>query len=170
MRKYEALARKHRRVKKLAAMLSAAVGILRDPSAVGRKWEEKFIRLSNKKGYAAVREDNGNARFGAVVCGWRVQCKMRKRLQSGKVELIYRERTLPDGTKKRAYLLGEFDFLALRCEKKTYIIPEFALASGDGLTLVNDINPDHFSQFIDNWSAFNGKGVSSLPMQMRLFG
>jgi hypothetical protein len=152
-------------VRKLILRLMREVGIRRSPKDVGDMWEARFMSLARRKSLDVSRPASKSESFDFFVNGMRVQCKKRRILKSGIIELCFCARVAKGG-KKKAYLKGEFDVLAVRCGKKTYLIPESALFHGDGERLVNQIRPENFSRFIDNWSIFLGTGVSPRPRQL----
>jgi hypothetical protein len=163
-------AQERNNIKRLVSELSKLVGNPQTPQEAGDQWEKRFIRIAKKQGYDATPAGRKGAPFDVVVCGFRVQCKMRlKRMPNGKVQLAYRTRDIR-GANRRAYYRGEFDVLALRCENKTYLIPESALIAGGGDTLLNDIDPSGFASFVDNWEVFSGRGTVSSQTQLRLWG
>lgn len=132
----------------------------------GKRWERKFSRLAAEMGFKVSEPEGKSLPFDRVVQGLRVQCKQRKTLPNGKVKLCFCARA-SRGSKKEAYLLNEFDVLALRCEGVVYIIPSWAIESGDGVTMKNEICPKDYATFADNWGAFRGEGVCHTATQLK---
>jgi hypothetical protein len=126
------------------------------------------MRLARKKGFSVSPAERQSSKHDCIVNGLRVQCKNRKRQPDGKVKLCGYAR-VSGGVQKEAYLRDEFDVLALRYDKKTYIIPATDLLSGDGKFLTNMMSPDRFPHFVDKWDVFAGSLASHPPAQMRLW-
>ena len=161
--------KKRARIERQYFLLGKELGIPQTPHEAGEQWEKSFIQIAQRRGYDATRADCKKAPFDAIVCGFRVQCKKRLRRDlNGRVQLAYRTRETR-GANRRAYYRGEFDVLALRCESKTYLIPESALLSGNGETLTNDFNPEAFASFINNWDVFRGVSTASNQIQLYLW-
>lgn len=132
----------------------------------GKRWERKLSRLASGMGFSVAEPDGKNLPYDRIVEGLRVQCKQRRTLPSGKVKLCFCARA-SRGSKKEAYLIGEFDVLALRCDGVVYIIPAWAIEAGDGVTMKNELCPRDYAAFVDNWDVFRGSGVAREATQMR---
>lgn len=134
--------------------------------SAGDRWEKKFSRLSKERGFVVTDPSERKLPYDRIVNGLRVQCKQRKTLPSGRVTLCICARG-SRGVTKEAYLRGEFDVLALRCDGVVYIIPASALDSDDGITMRNSIRPKDYSAYVDNWGAFRDGGGYRRASQLR---
>jgi hypothetical protein len=159
---------KVKRIIRLARKLAAVVDGGGCPlQRAGRKWEKKFVRLAAGFGFTVSEPPAGRA-YDIVVDGLRVQCKQRKTLAGGWINICLHARS-SRGSSKEAYLLNEFEVLALRCDGIVYIIPSWALESGDGITMKNRFRPSDYTTFINNWDVFRGEGVQRMATQKKFW-
>jgi hypothetical protein len=159
-----------RELKKVLRLLRKIVDIMGPSSGkclhgLGKQAEIEFEKMANERGFTTESHANRSLAYDLVVNGRMVQVKHRKKLASGCVTLCGNRRY---GASRMAYLIGEFDVLALRCEGKWYLIPEAILRSGNGETLINTIRPEQYEEYVDNWGVFSEAGVLRNPNQMRL--
>lgn len=131
---------------------------------LGKQAEAEFLRHAEARGLAAESHTRKSISHDFVVRGLRVQVKHRISMANGRVDLCFARRA---GASRKAYLLGEFDVLAMRCDGKWFLIPASVLDAGNGETLVNNIAPSKYAEYIDNWAILEGGGVSRHPSQMR---
>jgi hypothetical protein len=125
--------------------------------AIGQRWEKKFSKSASELGFDVLRLGGGRAiPYDLIVNGLKVQCKIRETSSVRPVKLRLHAAA---GETKEAYLAGDFDVLALRCNKQTYIIPASELVSPDDRFLINMIRPSDYARYIDNWDAFRGCGA-----------
>jgi hypothetical protein len=162
-------AQKYKRaVQKMAVICVESGVLLPTESESGLAWESRFMRLAKRKGFSVSPAERHDSKYDCIVNGLRVQCKSRKRSPRDMVQLRNTARW-SGGEQRRAYGRDEFDILALRYDKKAYIIPATDLRSGDGKFLLNTIFPDKFSHFVDDWGAFSGPVGNHRPAQMMLW-
>jgi hypothetical protein len=131
----------------------------------GRRWEKKFSRLASDRGFLVDRVESKGLPYDTVVNGTRVQCKCRSPLKNGSVDLCLARRK---GNAKKAYLVNDFNVLALRCKGLTYLIPVWAITHKDARTIKNNIKPNDYACFVDNWGVFSGVGEVRQVVQMKL--
>lgn len=154
-----------KRVRRLVRELAAATGVSTTPQATGDKWESRFQSLARQRGLRVDPSPGRISSYDCVVNGYRVQCKSRARTSRRTIRLSHN--AVVHRNSKRPYLRGEFDVLALRYGGKTYIIPEEALLSATGGTLINDFAPERFDSYTDYWVAFEGSGAIAIgPKQL----
>lgn len=132
---------------------------------IGQLAEAEFLRAVEHRGLAVESHTHKSISYDFVVCGLRVQVKSRRLLRDGTIDLCLTRRA---GASRKAYLIGEFDVLAVSCSRKWYLIPALVLESGNGETLINKISPAKYAEYIDNWGVFVGQGAARHPMQLRL--
>jgi hypothetical protein len=131
----------------------------------GKRWEKKFSSLASGKGFSVTSVESKGLQYDSIVNGKRVQCKSRSLLKNGSVDLCLARRK---GNSKKAYLIDDFDVLALRCQCLTYLIPAWAIAHSDGATIKNNIKPKDYACFVENWGFFSGIGEVRQVVQMKL--
>ena len=158
---------KLKKILRLARMLASAVDGAGCPlKRSGKRWERKLSHIASGMGLSVAEPDGKTLPYDRVSEGLRVQCKQRKTLPSGKVKLCFCARA-SRGIKKEAYLIGEFDVLALRCDGIVYIIPARVIESGDGITMKNELRPRDYAAFVDNWGEFRSCGAGRTATQLR---
>lgn len=155
-----------RRVFKLLRKISDIIGCSgNDLRKVGKRTELEFLRLAGRAGLVAESYTHKSISYDFVVSGLRVQVKHRRSMANGTIDLCFNRRA---GASRKAYLVDEFDVLAVLCDGDWYLIPASLLESGNGETLVNNIAPSKYAEYIDNWGVFSGNGVRRHPSQLRL--
>lgn len=158
-----------REVKKVLRLLRKISDIMgctgNDLRKVGKRTELEFLRLAERSGFAVDIHTHKSMPYDFVVNGHRVQVKHRRSMANGTIDLCFNRRA---GASRKAYLLDEFDVLAVRCDGDWYLIPASILDSGNGETLVNNIAPSKYAEYINNWGVFTDAGVRRNPAQTLL--
>ena len=130
---------------------------------VGDKWEAECIREFEKI-YGKDKVRNVASRklpHDIVVCGLRIQCKVRSPKSSGAI-------TIGKGAwDLDKYKSGKVDIFAIKCGKLRLVIPFKRLVTSRGM-FRNDIHPDRFWRYVDRWAICDassiGSGDSDLPL------
>lgn len=115
-----------------------------DPTLVGDRWVIECVsRFEHACGEGSVLDlSRRQLPYDLIVCGKKVQCKSRRLRRSGQVSLHQ---------DARRYKRSNFDFVALKCGEKRFVIPVGAITRADG-TLINDFFVCDVEQFEDAWS------------------
>lgn len=161
---------KRRDVKKIVRLARQIAEIIGPSSGaflhgIGKQAEQEFAALATARGFTCENHANRSLAYDLVVNGLLVQVKHRRRLANGSLTLCQNRR---HGASRMAYLVGEFDVLALRCDGNWYLMPERVLQSPGGETLVNTLRPENCVEYIDNWGVFKDGGVARRPNQLCL--
>jgi len=130
---------------------------------VGTRAEGEFLRLAKGRGLVAEYCASRRMAHDAVVNGLRVQVKHRTCRSTRLVQLC---KTRRPSAPQLAYYRDEFDILALQCDGVWYLIEASALVAADGDTLINNLHPPDYADYIDNWGVFSGGGQSPRRRQM----
>ena len=71
-----------------------------------------------------------------------------------------------------AYLVGDFDVLAMRFNSQIFIVPADAMRHENGETLRNEFSPAKYLSYLDDWSVFDidRPQMKKFDRQLPLFG
>jgi hypothetical protein len=137
-------------IRLLASEMGLTAGaVLREE---GDRWVRDFMRRASGRGFDVVIAESDRLPFDCYVNGMKVQCKQRSITKSGTTRLRLRPSR---SNRMEAYLVGDFDVLAMRFNSQIFIVPADAMRHDNGETLKNEFSPSKYMTYLEDWSVLD---------------
>jgi hypothetical protein len=140
--------KKHNLFDAMNSFIKRPDSLSRFTSAIlGWTWEQDFQRLCGLNGIKCVACGKLDSRYDLIANGYRIQCK-----HTSKWPII--DIRNKDKNNNRRYLVGDFDFIAIRSLNKVFIIPQDKLPKDSTKVISGYVNLDtqKYRVYLDNFA------------------
>lgn len=114
---------------------------------LGWTWEKDFQKLCKINNIECVECNDLDSKYDCIANGHRIQCKHTSKWPT--VDIRNK-----DKNNNRRYMIGDFDFIAIRSLSSVYIIPQDKLPRDSLYVIAGYVNLclDEYEEYLNNFS------------------